>query len=121
MARLSTQEAAALRHWLQITLAIHGNHGDHGVASPLKPLAWMVLVQLALSPEESASYADIRAACGIGDKSSLTQVVARLHETGHVTRAAWGDDGRERVLRLSPIGRDAVGRILPLRSRNADS
>lgn len=107
----SEREADALRLWFQVTLALHST-GGLGVSLPRKPLGMMLLAYLWTQPSQSASYADLRAACKLDDSSSLSHAIKRLTQAGYVEDFPREDDTRERELRLLKPGRDVVGQLL---------
>jgi DNA-binding MarR family transcriptional regulator len=77
-----------------------------------KPLGMMLLAYLWIQPSQSASYADLRAACNVDDSSSLSHAIKRLTRAGYVENFASENDTRARELRLLKPGRDAVGQLL---------
>lgn len=74
----------------------------------LLPLRLMLLGHLASQPGQSASYAELRAACKLDDPSSLSHAVKRLVHAGWLETFASAEDARKRGLRLLEPGRDAL-------------
>lgn len=115
MSRLSKKDADAFRSWFEITAAVHADEGV-AVPTPGRPLGLMLIVYLSLQPEEAATYTALRIACRLKHKSSLTEAVKPLQEANLVaSTGSRGSDGRERALRLTDQGRNAVGQILKAR------
>jgi DNA-binding transcriptional ArsR family regulator len=111
MSRLSDKDADTLRLWFQFTVTIY-SADEMGIALPSAPLGLMLLVWLRVQPEESASYAALRAACRLEDPSSLSHAASPLIKAGYVTSSASAKDAREKELRLTDRGRNVVGLLL---------
>ena len=77
-----------------------------------RPLGLMLLAYLSIQPNQSASYAELRAACKLDDSSSLSHAIKRLTSAGYVEVSPSENDTRKRELRLLKPGRDVVGQLL---------
>jgi len=115
MSRLSDKDADALRHWFEVTAAAHAEDGPV-IPMPGRPLGLMLLVWLAIQPDEVATYTELRSACRLQHKSSLTNAVELLKKAKFVANVSGHVDARERELHLTAQGRDVVGKLLKARN-----
>lgn len=98
--RFFTRQIGVLREWL-----LH---------SPYTLTEARILFELGQRPTTTAS--DLRAELGL-DAGYLSRILARLEQQGLLEKVRPDSDGRQRLLLLTPDGRDAVA-LLDLRSRD---
>lgn len=75
MCDLSEQEVNALRAWLRVTRALYSTDG---LPPTVRPLSMMLLVHVWLKPDQSASYAELRATFELRDQSKLSHAIKPL-------------------------------------------
>ena len=102
MSRLSSDEVDTLRSWFVLTKAMYATSE---IRVPKRPLRWMVLVYLAIQPDGSASYTELRNACDLDVAPKLSQVTKPLEAKGYVTKHAGGSGAR---LTLDKPGWDVI-------------
>lgn len=106
-----------LEHFLPYRLSVLSNRISQAIARiyaerfDLSITEWRVMAVLGLSPDLSANEVAERTAM---DKVAVSRAVARLIESGRVTRATAAGDRRRSRLRLSAAGRRIHAQVAPL-------
>ena len=74
------------------------------------------VILLAISADEGASQTQLVARTGV-DRSTLADVVSRLQRKGLLHREPAMGDARAYAVRLTPEGREALNRAMPIAAR----
>src|SRR5687767_14746985 len=102
--------ADAFRQWLKLTLAMHVEEAPQ-VPGPQRPIGWMVLAHLWIQADGSDAFSSIQTELKISTAASLSKALSRL-EANKLVEVMRGrtDDGREVEVRLTAVGRSAIGK-----------
>jgi DNA-binding MarR family transcriptional regulator len=110
MSSTSVTGADAFRQWLKLTLAMHVEKAPQ-VPGPQRPIGWMVLAHLWIQPDGSDKFSAIQAELKISTAASLSKALGRLEDAKLVeVMRGRTSDGREVEVRLTSVGRSAIGK-----------
>lgn len=82
----------------------------------LTRVMWCVL--LAAGREKLTAPSEIASFIGI-DRTAASRTLRQMEERGFITRSGGAQDGRKIQVRLTPGGRTALAKVLPIAQENA--
>jgi len=99
--------------YLHVHKVLEHSLGRALARSGLNPSTWLGLLMIYSDPERAVHPSQI-SALSVSSRTNATRVAEELVQRGWITRVPSAADRRRVELRLTPVGEEAVERLLPV-------